>query len=130
MMRGVAQAHGANPDAVVRGANNLLQVLERTGRTPGIGSPTAGRGEISKEMGKTLITDTLGMISLTPTKPLAHRMSDWIQRGRYVEIAKALTAPSSVDALARLAKLDPRSVTAQYYAVMLLGLDKAIAGGP
>ncbi len=129
MMRGVAHASGANPDAVVSGANNLLKTLELTGRTPGIGSATATRGDISKELGKTLLGDTLSTISITPTKPLARRFEDWIQRGRYEDMAKALTAPNSVQLLAKMAKLDPKGVTAQFYAASLLGLDRAIASG-
>lgn len=126
MMRGVAQANGQNPDAVVAGANNLLKTLELTGRTPGIGSPTQGRGEISKEMGKTILGDTLSTVSLTPTKPLARRFDDWVQRGRYEDMAKALTAPDSVQQLVKMAKLDPKGLTAKYYLASLLGLDRAI----
>lgn len=127
MMRGVARAQGVNPDAVVRGANNLLDVLDRTGRTPGIGSPTATRGEVNREMGKTLLGDTLSTISLTPTKPLARRLDDWIQRSRYADVAKALTAPDSVQKLVQLAKYQPNSLTASFYVATMLGFDRAIA---
>ena len=127
MMRGVAQARGADPDAVVAGANNLLTILDRTGRTPGVGSQTALRGDVSKELGKTLIGDTLSTVSLTPTKPLARRFDDWIQRGRYADLAKSLTAPDSVQQLVRLAKLNPNSLSASYLAASLLGFDRAIS---
>ena len=129
MMRGVAQARGQNPDSVVSGANNLLEVLDRTGRTPGMGSQTAPRGEVNKEMGKTLLGDTLSTVSLTPLKPAGRRFDDWIMRSRYANVAKALTAPDSVQILAKMAKLNPNGITASYYAAVLLGMDKAIAAG-
>ncbi len=129
MMRGVAIANGQNPADVVRGANTLLTVLDRTGRTPGIGSQTSGRGEMSREMGKNLVADTLGMISLTPMKPLARRWSDSISRSRYTAVAEALTAPDSVQQLAKMARLDPNGLTASYMAAVLLGLDNASASG-
>jgi hypothetical protein len=80
-------------------------------------------------MGKTLLGDTLSTISITPTKPIARRLDDWIQRGRYESMAKALTDPKSVQLLARMAKLQPNSVTAQFFAATILGLDKAISAG-
>lgn len=125
MMRGVAQASGANPDDVVSGARKFLEVLDRTGRTPGLGSPTQPRAEIGKEMGKTLLGDTLGTISLTPTRPLARRFDDWIMRSRYADVARVLTAPDSVQLLAKMAKLESSGLTARYYAAVLLGFGKA-----
>lgn len=126
MMRGVAHASGADPDALLAGANKLLQVLERTGRTPGAGSPTHGRGEIGKELGKTKTADALNIVSGTPLRSYTQRFTDWVQRGRYVDLAKALTEPGSVDKLVRMAKLEPDGLSARYLASQILGLDRAI----
>ena len=52
------------------------------------------------------------------------RLEDWIYRGRN-ELARALTAPASVQKLVQTAKLKPDGVTARYMAVKLLGLGRA-----
>lgn len=128
MMRGVAKARGANPDDLVRGANNLLQVLERTGRTPGVGSQTQPRQEIAKELGKTKIGDVAMVASAAPTKTAVARWNDLILRRRYEGLAQALTAEDSVQTLLKLAKIKPNGITASYYAAVLLGLDEATSG--
>lgn len=128
MMRGVAQARGVDPEELVRGANNLLQVLERTGRTPGIGSPTQPRQEIAKELGKTKIGDIAMVASASPTKPAVARWNDRVLNARNEQIARALTDENSVQMLLKLAKTKPNGITASYYAAALLGLDEATAG--
>ena len=128
-MRGVALANGKNPDEVLRGANALLNTLERTGRTPGVGSQTQPRQEMAKELGRTYIGDLARSVSSNPLNSWSHRLNDWIMRGRYQDLAQALTAPDSVQQLVKLAKVRPNSLTASYYAASLLGLDRAIAGG-
>lgn len=131
IMRGVALANGKNPDAVVAGANTLLTTLERTGRTPGIGSQTQPRGEVARELGRTKAGDVLNTVSGNPLGPLASRLNSWVLRGRYEELARVLTAPDSVEQLVKLAKLKPDGTTAQFYAASLLGLDRGIsAPGP
>ena len=125
MMRGVALANGKNPALVVRGANQLLEVLDRTGRTPGIGSQTQPRGEIQKELGKTKTSDVLASVSASPLRTAAKRFDDWILRHRNERLAQALTAPNSVDLLVKLANVKTNGVSASYYAAALLGLDDA-----
>lgn len=127
MMRGVADAHGLPQDQVVQGANRFLDVLERTGRTPGVGSQTQPRSAINAEMGRTVMTDVGHSISSRPLAPLMDRISQRITRGRWDDLARALTAPDSVDQLARMAKMEPSGLTAAYTAAALLGVDKAAA---
>jgi hypothetical protein len=124
MMRGVAVAHGQNPDQVAKGANVLLEVLDRTGRTPGVGSPTQPRLAVDKELAKTKMGDAMSVVSGTPLGWAKARLDDWVMRGRYDELARVLTAPDSVQQLARMAKLKPDGVTAKYMAAQLLGLTK------
>lgn len=129
MLRGVALAQGKNPDALVAGANRLLDTLERTGRTPGIGSQTAGRGEVSRELGRTKTGDVLTSFSGSPMGPFAARIDSWVMRGRYEELARVLTSSDSVEQLVRLAKIKPGSTSEQYLVAQILGLDRAIASG-
>jgi hypothetical protein len=124
MMRGVAISRGQNPDQVVAGANKLLDVLERTGRTPGVGSPTQPRLQVDAELRKTKTGDAMEIVSGRPLGWASNRINDWVMRGRYEELGRVLTAPDSVQQLARMAKLKPEGVTAQYMAAQLLGLLK------
>lgn len=127
VMRGVAIANGRNPDDVVRGAMNLMQVLERTGRTPGVGSQTASRAEISRELGKSVTGDALDIVSARPLRPWGKRIDDWVNLNRNAELARVLTAPNSVELLVKMAKLRPNGLTMRYYVAAMLGLDEAIA---
>jgi hypothetical protein len=127
VLRGVAQAHGADPDQFVRGANTLMQTLEATGRIPGVGSPTAMRGALAEQLGKSPIADFTNLGGLVTGKTLAKRMNDALLAGRYGRLAEVFTAPDSVQQIARMAKLDPRGLTAQYVTAALLGLDRAAA---
>jgi hypothetical protein len=127
MMRGVAVAQGVDPKAVVSGANRLLEILDRTGRTPGVGSQTQPRSEMARELGKTRVGDIASVVSASPTRPAVERWDNFIIRRRYEGLAKALTDPNSVDTLVKLAKLQPNGLTARYYAAALLGLDEVTA---
>jgi hypothetical protein len=127
VLRGVAEARGVNPDEYVQGANVLLDVLRRTGKTPGQGSQTFGRSAAESELNKTFFGDLLSTISLNPGRVFGRRWSTNIGQKRFETLADALTAPNSVDTLVKMAKLEPSGLTAKYYAAMLLGLDKAAA---
>lgn len=127
MMRGVAIAHGKNPNEVVSGAKNLLRTLDLTGRTPGVGSQTQPRLAVERELSKTKIGTTMDAISASPLGPFRERLTDWTLRGRYEDLARVLTAPDSVEQLVKMAKMKPNGITAKYYAASLLGLDRAIA---
>lgn len=127
IMRGVAMANGKNPDDVIRGANSLLDTLERTGRTPGIGSQTQPRGVTERELGKSKAADLLEGASTQPLAPFAARLRDWIMGGRYERLAQVLTSPDSVEQLVRLAKIKPNTTSQQFYAAQILGLDRAIS---
>lgn len=127
IMRGVAIANGKNPDDVVAGANRLLETLERTGRTPGVGSQTQPRGEVTRELGRTKTGDIMNTVSGQPLGPMSDRINSWILRGRYDDLARVLTAPDSVEQLVKMAKLKPNGTTAQFYAASMLGLMRANA---
>lgn len=124
-MRGVAISRGKNPDQVVAGANKLIDILERTGRTPGIGSQTAPRIDMNTNMERGLLTDLGRTASASPTAPWMDRLSQWVARGRWEDLARALTDPNSVEKLVRLGKMRPDGLSASYTAASLLGLDRA-----
>ena len=76
------------------------------------------------QLGKSAIADTVGAISTRPLGWLQNRIQGAAMAGRYNKLADVFTAPDSVQQIVKLAKLDPRGVTAQYYAAALLGLDR------
>ncbi len=127
VLRGVAQANGVNPDQYVAGANKLMQTLEATGRIPGAGSPTAGRADLAGQLGKSGIANAVNVFSSAPLKSLADKINAAMMAGRYNKLAEAFTAPDSVQQIMKMAKLDPRGITAQYYVAALLGLDRAVS---
>ncbi|HEY2862783.1 MAG TPA: hypothetical protein VGK37_04090 [Casimicrobiaceae bacterium] len=125
VLRGVARANGVSPGDYVAGANKLMQTLEATGRIPGVGSPTAGRADLAGQLGKSRLADAASAVSTHPFGFLASRIQSAMLAGRYNKLAEVFTAPDSVQQIAKMARLDPRGVTAQYYAAALLGIDRA-----
>jgi hypothetical protein len=127
VLRGVAQANGVDPDQYVAGASKLMQTLEATGRVPGVGSPTAGRGALTDQLEKSKLADAVNLASAAPLKGWTERLNSWLAAGRYRQLAQVFTAPDSVQQIARFADLAPSGLTAKYLAASLLGLDRAIA---
>lgn len=125
MLRGVAHAHGLDPNQVMQGAKTLLDVLERA-KT--IVPENVGQAALTRKLGHTLVGDVASTASFTPLHPWARRFDRWVQGGNYQALAKALTDENSVQVLARMAKLKPDGMTARFYAAQALGLDKAING--
>lgn len=127
VLRGVAQAAGVDPDAYVAGANKLLQTLDLTGRTPGVGSPTATRQQLAETLGTSSLASAARAISTQPLGWLGSALERWKLAGNYSRLADVLTAPDSVQQIAKMAKLDPKGLTAQFTAATMLGVDRALA---
>jgi hypothetical protein len=128
VLRGVADAHGVNPNQFVQGANTLMRTLEATGKVPGAGSPTATRGQLAEQLGQSRLADAASAISTHPLGFLANRIRGAMLAGRYEKLAEIFTAPDSVQQIVKMAKLDPKGITAQYYTAALLGLDREQTG--
>jgi hypothetical protein len=129
VLRGVAKAHGADPDTFVAGANNLMQTLSATGKVPGIGSPTISRGDLQGQLSKniyTTVTSNTNPFKIPET--IGNKISAFYNASRNQQIAQILTAPDSVEQIVKMAKLNPNGLTAKYYAAALLGLDRATTG--
>jgi hypothetical protein len=128
VLRGVAQAHGVDPNQLVQGANTLMQTLEATGKVPGSGSPTATRGQLADQLSKSRFADGVSAISSNPLGFLSTRIRGAMMAGRYGQLADVFTAPDSVQQIVKMAKLNPNGITAQYYTAALLGLDRSQTG--
>lgn len=121
MMAGVADANGIPKQDLQRGAVTLLDVLERTGKIPGIGSQTAGR-LASEQMAKSSrVAGMAETVSAQPLTPIAKTLRDIAYRKAYKELADVFTSPNSVEKMLELSKYTPSSKKAQLLVAELLG---------
>lgn len=119
-MRGVAMASGKNPDKVAKGAQTLLEVLQLTGRVPNIGSPTGSRINSNQLASSSQAASVAESISAAPMTGIAQKLRQFAMRGNYKALAEAMTSPDSIDKLAALARYNPTTATAQWYAAGIL----------
>lgn len=115
MLEGVADAYGLPRDALAPGFENALTVMERSGRIPGIGSPTASRGATNAEASATLFD------SGNPVGYIRRVWGDVMNQRAYRQLAEAFTAPNSVQAMRELAMTNPDSARAQVLVASMLG---------
>ena len=129
ILRGVARANGADPDAFAAGADKLMQTLSATGKVPGIGSPTVSRGDLQAQLSKNVVgTIASNTNPFKIPETLGNKASALYNASRNKQIAEILTAPDSVQQIVKMAKLSPNGLTARYYAAALLGLDRVTTG--
>lgn len=112
----VTEIAGGN-QTTAAGFDKLMEIMQRQGFIPGIGSPTATRGaerELIRDSG--VVSRTLDAASL--------KVSNWWKDFRfnksYTELANLATHPDGVRMLQKLAQLDPNSPAAQNLARALL----------
>lgn len=116
-----AAATGQNPAGVVAGFDRLMDVLERTGTIPNIGSPTAAR---SANYARAAEGDVKGAIlQAQPVDPLAP-LRRWRQRvfqeKQFTELGELFSRPDSVRALKQLAMTGPNTRREQMLIASLL----------
>lgn len=126
MFQATAEAQGLPKDDLWNGFNRTMDVLERTGRIPGVGSPTASRGISNAEAASGgILNNTIG--NLNPTGGgIGARVGAWwrdtVQRKNYSKLAEVFTSPDSIAEMRKLAKLDPYSPKAQAIVANILGI--------
>lgn len=101
-----------------QGLRNFVEVVRRTGMTPGEGSRTAPRGALAKEAqaadigslggaGQSVINIGSGRLP-----KLWQAVEQWRERGQYRELASILNDPDSLARIRQLALLNPQSAKA------------------
>lgn len=126
IMRGVATANGVkNPDAYVRGASNLMEVLQMTGKVPGIGSPTGGRLPTNEMAQSSKAASVMESIGTQPLSATAKTLRAFVGQQNYKRLADILTDPDSVRKIEQLGKYSPKTSTAQALAAGLLVISNA-----
>lgn len=127
VLRGVAKAKGQDSEQLVIGINNMLDVLGRTTEVPNFSAmkpvapdvPGSLAGAV-KKLTAVEVTRPAGLLSdvIEPTSEVAYR-----------SIAKALASDDSIDAVIRLANMNPSSQQAKNIVGSLMGTSAASQSG-
>jgi hypothetical protein len=121
MLGQVESAHGMEPGKLSSGFNNLLDVLERTGRIPGMGSQTQSRSAMADEAASVGAPySLLGTAIDAPGKSILSGLKGAAQRKTLEEIANIFTSPDSVQKIRRLSEMNPDSPMARMLAISAL----------
>ena len=126
ILESVARANKVSPGEYRTGWQKLVEVLSRTARIPGAGSPTAQRQELARQaadpsfVGKA--ADALNLTKGSVLGQIADRSREASQGRNYEMLARIFTDPNSVDIIRRLARTKPDSIAAQYLLAELMGL--------
>jgi len=115
VLDGVANAKGVDSANMKKGFNNMLDVLQRTNLIDAFGSPTATREATKQAIEETAgILPTALQLQLTaPVSQAGRAMQRRSTSRAYKQIAEAMVADDAVNAIMRLALLDPKSRQAQ-----------------
>lgn len=115
LLDGVASAKGVDANQMKQGFNNMLDVLQRTNLIDAFGSPTQTR-----QATQAAVEESVGMLpkalqtELTaPTRQAGRALQRRSVSRSYQQIANAMVADDAVDAIMRLALLDPKSRRSQ-----------------
>lgn len=120
-MRGVALSNGVkNADEFVKGAKNLMEVLQMTGKVPNIGSPTGGRLPTNEMAQRSNVATVAESISTQPFTASAKALRVFVGQRNYKKLAEILTDPNSVQKIEKLGKYNPSTTTAQALAVSII----------
>jgi len=127
LLRGVALAKKQDPDELVLGINNMLDVLGRTAEVPKF----AAMKPVAPDVPGTLAGAVKRITGAEVTRP-AGLLSDVIEKPSevaYRTIAKALASDDSIDAVIRLANMNPSSQQAKNIVGSLIGASAASQSG-
>lgn len=115
VLEGVANAKGVDATKMKKGFNNMLDVLQRTNLIDAFGSPTATRQATAEAIGETapLLSKALQLEITSPLRMIGTSMQRASIKRSYKQIAEAMVADDAVNAIMRLALLDPKSRKAQ-----------------
>jgi hypothetical protein len=103
MIIGSAKAQGKNPEKAWEGFQKLMNVYKASGTLPGLGSPTAARGEYFNDLRKlNIIIDD---VSLTqPLELILKPIRQIVADNRSGQLAKMFTSVDGIDQMINIAK--------------------------
>jgi len=127
IIRGMARANGQNPDQVWTGWSRMLDAFAQTGRIPAIGSRTAPRGQLARDLGGNWVSTLLDTANLTRGSALATgatRFAERVARADYATLADAFSNPDGIRILRDMAGQIPNSPRARMMATRFLELGR------
>jgi hypothetical protein len=113
MIEKTAEAQGQDPQKVYAGFRKLLDVLDATGRVPGMGSQTQSRMENAALARGNPVSGAIEAVSTNPMHRIGKWLDDVMYRGTYKKLAEVFTAKDSIKQMKALAELKPKSLEAQ-----------------
>ena len=119
VLRGVAKAKGQDSERLVTGINNMLDVLGRTTEVPKF----AAMKPVSPDVPGSVAGAVKRITGAEATRPLGllSDVMDSTPEVAYRSIAKALASDDSIDAVIRLANMNPSSQAAKNIVGSLMG---------
>ena len=120
MIQKVAEAQGQDPVKVYQGFGKLLDVLDATGRVPGIGSQTQSRMENAASARSNPFTGAVDAVSTHPLTGIGKWLSDMYYKKTYGKLADVFTSPESVKKMKVLADLKTDSPYAKHLVSIML----------
>ena len=134
MVEVIAQGQGIPPGEASQGLANLMEIFTRTGSVPAVGSRTAPRMDLAQQARQSLTAGAIDMASAQPLGALSRTLRNIRERGAYRDLARAFTAPDSLDQMRRLARMEWYDPKAQSIAVQILlgatGGDQSATAAP
>lgn len=134
MVEVIAQGQGIPAGEASQGLANLMEVLTRTGSVPAVGSRTAPRLDLAQQARQSLTAGAIDMASAQPLGALSRTLRNIRERGAYRDLARAFTAPDSLEQMRRLARMEWYDPRAQAIAVQILlgatGGDQSATAAP
>jgi hypothetical protein len=120
MIEKSAEAQGQDPQKSYQGFRKLLDVLDATGRVPGMGSQTQSRMENAATARESLVAGALETKFSSPGGQIAKFLRNKAYGGTYKKLADVFTDPDSVRKMQELVNLKPTSLQAQRLVLSLL----------
>lgn len=120
MIEKTAEAQGQNSKKVYQGFQNLLDVLDATGRVPGMGSQTQSRMENAAMARSNPVSGAVEAVSTRPTHRIAKWLDDVMYKKTYGKLAEVFTSPDSIKEMKKLAEMKPNSPEAQQLVSVML----------
>ena len=103
MIIGSAKAQGKNPDKAWEGFQKLMNVYKASGTLPGLGSPTAARGEYFNDLRKlNIIIDDVSLTN--PLELILKPIRQIVADNRSGQLAKMFTSVDGIDQMINIAK--------------------------
>jgi hypothetical protein len=130
ILEGVAAAHGVPPADLITGFNNAIEVFDRMGKIPGVGSPTVQRGQSQAEASRGPGTSLPEIISAEPLNPFIHALKGMYYRRAYRTLAAAIVSPDGVRQLQQLSLMNPGSRQAQAIVGTMIGISMGTDESP